>query len=164
MNTSALASTLPGVTAWPGSIGKFGPTSIKPPMKGLSTCQSWMLEVPSILILLPDLADKGGHLVGGRQWRRGQQQKGDCSRDQCSFLHVCFLGVNASGYACFLDVRTHQLNSYHSGFSSIRLPLRIASLALTAVTTAWKPSRQPAAARRGTLPSCSISPSTSSAP
>src|ERR1035437_9140353 len=58
MNTSALASTLPGVAAWPGSNGKFGPTSIEPPMKGLSTCQSWMLEVPSILILLPDLAEK----------------------------------------------------------------------------------------------------------
>jgi hypothetical protein len=29
-----------------------------PPMKGLSTCQSWILEVPSILILLPDLAAK----------------------------------------------------------------------------------------------------------
>src|ERR1035441_3917815 len=56
MNTSALASILPGVAAWPGSNGKFGPTSIIPPMRGLSTCQSWMLEVPSILILLPDLA------------------------------------------------------------------------------------------------------------
>src|ERR1035437_10963998 len=58
MNTSALASILPGVAAWPGSNGKLVPTSIIPPMRGLSTCQSWILEVPSILILLPDLAAK----------------------------------------------------------------------------------------------------------
>src|ERR1017187_10166919 len=58
MNTSPLASTLPGVAACPGSVGKLGPPSIPPPMRGLSPCQSWMLEVPSILILLPDLAAK----------------------------------------------------------------------------------------------------------
>src|ERR1051326_4939263 len=48
------ASTLPGVTVWPGSSGKLGPTSRNPRMSGDSACQSWTEEVPSSLILLPD--------------------------------------------------------------------------------------------------------------
>ena len=89
MNDFPLALTLPGVTAWPGSVGKPAPTSSMPPMVGLSIAQvGWMmLAVPSILILLPGFAlaklakrcraqgvgvKKAGHLaawprdVGGR--------------------------------------------------------------------------------------------------
>ena len=100
MNTSPLASTLPGVAAWPGSIGKFGPTSMKPPMKGLSTCQSWMLEVPSILILLPDLAAKVVIWSAA-----GSDNVASNERAIVPAINVrvfmFFLGVNASGYAAF---------------------------------------------------------------
>ena len=45
----------PGATAWPGWVGKLGPTSIMPAMNGLSICQVvWStLAVPSMRILLP---------------------------------------------------------------------------------------------------------------
>ncbi|MCG3778604.1 MAG: hypothetical protein JW388_1325 [Nitrospira sp.] len=53
MLTSALTSNLPGTTVTAGSTGNFSSTSIHPPMSALSTTQSWMLDVPSMRILLP---------------------------------------------------------------------------------------------------------------